>query len=259
MGLKLRFPRQGVSIAWTAHFGYSYAPLGPFMTTLSPRDRLLEMIRPRVSEAAWHWLAQAREESATASLDALAVLYTKAAAKVGTSTLSGAAGEVPDSRQLDIEPRFDRWTVADAARATLLLTIAERHADRDAFVEAALACYERGDSAEQLSWLKSTAILPLPDRFLLTIIDACRTSILPLFEAVACENPYPSRHFPDRNFNQLVLKALFNGVALSRIVGLAGRLNAELTRMAGDYADERRAAGRAVPSDIGLAMQNRTT
>ncbi len=94
--------------------------------------------------------------------------------------------------------------------------------------------------------------------FCSTIIDACRTNILPLFEAVACENPYPAQHFPERNFNQLVLKALFNGVALSRVVGLASRLNADLTRMAGDYADERRAAGRAVPADIGLAMQNRS-
>jgi hypothetical protein len=227
------------------------------MSTPSPRDRLLEMIRPRVSGAAWQWLEQAMDESATATLDALAVLYTRAASKVGTSALSLVAADPPDSRQL--EPPFDRWTAADAARAALLLTIAERNPDTNAFVDGALACFARGDSAEQLSWLKSTAILPLPDRFLLTIIDACRTSILPLFEAVACENPYPSRHFPDRNLNQLVLKALFNGVALSRIAGLPGRLNPELTRMAGDYADERRAAGRAVPSDIGLAMQNRST
>jgi len=70
--------------------------------------------------------------------------------------------------------------------------------------------------------------------------------------------PVPFSTLPERNFNQLVLKALFNGVALSRIVGLSGRLNAELTRMAGDYADERRAAGRAVPADIGLAMQPRS-
>ncbi|HEX3644416.1 MAG TPA: EboA domain-containing protein [Vicinamibacterales bacterium] len=221
------------------------------MTTVSPRDRLLEMVRPRVSEAAWHWLEQAMEESPAATLDALAVLYTRVAAKVGTGPVRPALDPQP--------PAFDRWTVADAARAALLLTIAERTADADAFVKAALACYERGDSAEQLSWLKSTAILPWPDRFLGTVIDACRTNILPLFEAVACENPYPAQHFPDRNFNQLVLKALFNGVALSRIVGLPGRLNAELTRMAGDYADERRAAGRAVPADIGLAMKNRST
>jgi hypothetical protein len=225
------------------------------MTAFSPRDRLLEMVRPRVSGEAWQWLEQAMQESAGATLDALAALYTRAAGKVGTAALSGVAA--PDSGQLGVEPRFDGWTVADAARAALLLTVAERH--RDGFVEAAVACFERGDSAEQLSWLKATAILPLPDRFLLTVIDACRTSILPLFEAVACENPYPSQHFPERNFNQLVLKALFNGVSLSRIVGLSGRLNAELTRMAGDYADERRAAGRAVPADIGLAMQPRST
>ena len=50
----------------------------------------------------------------------------------------------------------------------------------------------------------------------------------------------------------MVLKALFNEVALSRIAGLAGRRNAELTRMAADYASERRAAGRTVPADIGL-------
>jgi hypothetical protein len=225
------------------------------MTASSPRERLLELIRRRVSAEAWQWLEQALQESAGATLDALAVLYTRAAAKVGTTPLADVAAP-PDSRQPD-EPRFDGWTVADAARAVLLLTVAE--GNRDGFVEAAVACFERGDSAEQLSWLKSTAILPQPDRFLLTVIDACRTSILPLFEAVACENPYPSRHFPERNFNQLVLKALFNGVALSRIVGLSSRRNAELTRMAGDYADERRAAGRAVPADISLAMQPPST
>jgi hypothetical protein len=232
------------------------------MTTVFPRDRLLEMVRPRVSEAAWHWLEQAMEESAAATLDALAVLYTRVASKVGTGPVSPqppAPRPEPPATSPEHPAPFDRWTIADAARAALLLTIAERTADADAFVKAALACYERGDSAEQLSWLKSTAILPWPDRFLGTVIDACRTNILPLFEAVACENPYPAQHFPDRNFNQLVLKALFNGVALSRIVGLPGRLNAELTRMAGDYADERRAAGRAVPADIGLAMQNRST
>jgi hypothetical protein len=49
------------------------------------------------------------------------------------------------------------------------------------------------------------------------------------------------------------MKSLFNGVPLARIVGLAGRRNAELSRMAADYAAERRAAGRTIPADIGLA------
>jgi len=52
----------------------------------------------------------------------------------------------------------------------------------------------------------------------------------------------------------MVLKAMFNGVPLSRIIGLESRLNSELTRMALDYAAERRAAGRAVPADLSLAL-----
>jgi hypothetical protein len=54
------------------------------------------------------------------------------------------------------------------------------------------------------------------------------------------------------------LKALFNKVALARIQGLADRANPELARMASDYAAERRAAGRSVPNDIGLAITGGT-
>jgi hypothetical protein len=71
-----------------------------------------------------------------------------------------------------------------------------------------------------------------------------------VFEAIACDNPYPARFFPDLNFNQLVLKAFFTGVAVQRIVGLADRRNAELVRMAQAYASERLAAGRTVPPDL---------
>jgi hypothetical protein len=73
-----------------------------------------------------------------------------------------------------------------------------------------------------------------------------------VFEAIACENPYPMQHFPEHNYNQMVLKAFFTGVAVQRIDGLAARRSPELVRMAEAYASERRAAGRSVPSDIGL-------
>jgi hypothetical protein len=76
-----------------------------------------------------------------------------------------------------------------------------------------------------------------------------------VFEAIACENAYPARHFPDQNFNKLVLKAFFTGVGVARIVGLGGRRTAELRRMAEDYASERRAAGRSVPPDLGLVTE----
>jgi len=53
----------------------------------------------------------------------------------------------------------------------------------------------------------------------------------------------------------MVLKAAFNGVALTRILGLAERCNPELARMAADFAAERRAAGRPVPDDLSLVLK----
>jgi hypothetical protein len=140
----------------------------------------------------------------------------------------------------------------DDARAAFLIQVscvAEAE-----FYDLALACYEMGDASEQASWLRGLSRLPDCGRFLATAIDACRTNILPLFESIACENPYPMLHFPELNFNQMVMKSLFNGIALSRIVGLESRLNADLSRMAGDYRSELEAAGRPVPADIGLVI-----
>ena len=117
-----------------------------------------------------------------------------------------------------------------------------------------MACFEQGDAREQQSWLRALPLWPEAAPFLPHAIEACRTNIVPVFEALACDNPYPAAHFPERNFNQVVVKALFNTIALSRISGLASRLNAELSRMARDYAAERTAAGRTVPPDIGLAI-----
>jgi hypothetical protein len=145
------------------------------------------------------------------------------------------------------------WTRIDVARyqqlheLSTVLTPAE-------FAAAAVACFEQGDAAEQASWCRAVSLLPQPEQYLRHVIDACRTNILPLFESIACENPYPAAFFPERNFNQLVLKAMFNGIALARIVGLDRRRNAELARMATDYAAERRAANRTVPADIALAQ-----
>ena len=145
------------------------------------------------------------------------------------------------------------WARVDVARFIQLRDLAAAMPG-PAFAKIALACFEQGDASEQASWCRAVSLLPQPEQYLRQVIDTCRTNILPLFESIACENPYPAAFFPERNFNQIVLKAMFNGVALARIVGLGGRRNAELSRMATDYAAERTAAGRPVPADITLAQ-----
>lgn len=212
---------------------------------------LISIVRTHTTPAGSQWLDEALAACVPGRpLDTLLRSYTAASRKVGRAPLDVSADDL--SPFANLEMRFTQWTAEDAARAALLLATAE--ADPQRLPELALGCYEQGDSREQQSWLRAIALYPQPDRFTMTAIDACRTNIVPLFESIACENPFPGRYFPERNFNQMVLKALFNGIAIERIVNLTARLNPELSRMADDYVSEREAAGRTVPADIWIVL-----
>ena len=110
----------------------------------------------------------------------------------------------------------------------------------------------RGDARERQAVLRVLAALPEPARFVEFAIDACRTNVRSVFDAIACDNAFPAQQFPDAAFFQMVLKALFVGAPLARVVGLDGRTTPELVRMVDAYASERRAAGRPVPDDVKL-------
>ena len=216
---------------------------------------LLAALRAGASPEASAWLDDALASAAGRDSRPLLGSYTRAPLRVGRAALTFTPDQLRELRAAAPGVGFERWTQDDAVRALLLLT--HRHGvTGHGFIEVALGCFEQGDAREQQSWLRALPLWPEGPSFLPQAIDACRTNIVPVFEALACENPYPAEHFPDRNFNQVVLKAMFNNIALSRIVGLRSRLNPELTRMARDYAAERTAAGRTVPADITLSMHD---
>jgi hypothetical protein len=145
----------------------------------------------------------------------------------------------------------ETWSAADFARAALLLRMLQDASPGEVPI-LVHEIYRTGDNGERQAVLRSLLLLPGPERFLATAIEACRTSVQDVFDAIALDNAYPARFFPELNFNQMVLKALFTGRPLIRVVGLDARRNARLTQMAKDYASERRAAGRNVPEDIAL-------
>jgi hypothetical protein len=145
------------------------------------------------------------------------------------------------------------WTLTDWTR--LYLVLAAVAATPAAMQPATvLRIYEAGEIGEQESVLRTLALLPDPARFVETGVAGCRTNAKRVFEAIACDNPFPAAHFPELNFNQLVMKAVFIEAPVGRIEGLAARRTPELVRMAEDYASERRAAGRPVPADVGLIL-----
>jgi hypothetical protein len=219
---------------------------------------LVELLQRRVNEPSWQWFQDTlRTAEVPLQEGRLLSAYTAISRRLGKTVLQLDPNE--KKRLLEMNPLLplDHWGADEAGRAALLLTLSENILDPVHYAELVRACYENGDSREQQSWLRSLSLLPRCEGFVDTATDACRTNIIPLFESIACENPYPFRHFPELNFNQMVLKGLFNDIGISRIVGLEERFNAELSRMADDYVSEREAAGRHVPPQIWLVIAPR--
>jgi hypothetical protein len=180
----------------------------------------------------------------------LLLAFAAASRKVGRKPLV-----LPEDATTRLVAAGVDWPLAertnDLVRIALLVHAATFTA-ADAFPALVADVFRAGDSDERRAVLRALPLLPAPERFVALAVDACRTNVVPIFEAIAAENPFPAAHFPTLHFHQLVLKAVFLGVRLGRVLGLAGRVDAELARMADDYAAERRAAGRSVPEDLAL-------
>ena len=199
----------------------------------------------RANTKASEWFERQAEALAPSQF---ATAFAGSGRRLGDSAVSVEPAEREALEKLGILS-LEGWRLCDVGRAFLLMKVlgevpATEHASFVAGV------FNQGDNREREALLKSLSMLSEPERFLPTAVDACRSHVQSVFEAIACENPYPARFFPDDAFNQLVLKAFFTGVPVRRIVGLKGRVTPELSRMARDYASERRAAGRPVPPDL---------
>jgi hypothetical protein len=116
--------------------------------------------------------------------------------------------------------------------------------------EALLRLFEGGEIGEQESLLRVLSLFDGPARFVDTGLMGARTNARRVFEAIACENPFPAAYFPELGMNQLVMKGIFIEVPVARIEGLSDRVSPELVRMLQGYKSERLAAGRPVPADV---------
>lgn len=148
----------------------------------------------------------------------------------------------------------DGWGLDELGRV-LLLTTAMGALPVDRHVDVVEELYRTGELREQQAVVKALAHLPEPARFVAIAVDSVRSNALSLLEAIACDNPYPGSFFPDGAFNQMVMKALFNALPLSRISGFDRRRTEELVRMVRAWASERRAAGRTVPADAARIIE----
>ncbi len=176
----------------------------------------------------------------------LALNFTRAARRLGSEPVELLAEEAVAIGQAGL-PVPQGWPRSGLGRSLLLQATLPGTPNR---VRAVTELFRTGDNAEREALLRSLATLPEPSEHLELAVEACRSHVQSVFEAIACDNPYPARHFPEPSFNQLVMKAFFVGAPVRRIIDLESRLNPELQRMARDFASERRAAARSIPEDL---------
>jgi hypothetical protein len=144
------------------------------------------------------------------------------------------------------QPQY--WAADEAARAALLL--ATHHGDDRGFVARLERLCVTAEITEHVSYMKGMAIFPAGEALRGRAREGVRSSIAPLFEAIACRNPYPRDHFDTDAWNQMVVKCVFGGTPLGTVVGLHERRNGELLVMLRDLVAERHAAGRPLPKDV---------
>ena len=105
---------------------------------------------------------------------------------------------------------------------------------------------EVADTTELETFLRYITILPESESFKHAAVEALRTNISIIFDAITLNNPYPALYFNDQQWNQMYLKAAFMERDLSMIQSVDERANADLTRIISDYAHERWAASRKI-------------
>jgi len=212
------------------------------------QERIAEGLEALLDGDGSRWLAAARAEIIRADepRHALERLFPAVARVLGRRN-------VPDEASIEIDGEAHAlrgWQTCDVGRALLLLAGSSRLPPG----ELAAKLFRAGDESERAAIVRSLSLLPEGATLKPIALEAGRVNSVTLFGALALDNPYPAAHYSEREFNQVVLKTMFMGLAVGAVVGLERRANAELARMCGDFYDERTAAGRSAPVDIWLAL-----
>ena len=120
------------------------------------------------------------------------------------------------------------------------------NANTDFFTPKVANIIQVADTSELETFLKFLMLLPNPEAYKNPAVDALRTNIATVFNAITFNNPYPALYFDEQQWNQMYLKTAFMEGDLSAISAIDKRANKELTRIISDYAHERWAASRTI-------------
>lgn len=143
---------------------------------------------------------------------------------------------------------IQKANLLELSRIYMLVEVLKKK--RDFFLDKVKNLIHIADKREMETFLKFLIFLPEPKDFHFHAVDALRTNISSVFDAIAINNPYPSLYFTNEEWNQMYLKAAFMERNIKDILNIEERANMDLARIISDYAHERWAASRDINPQI---------
>ncbi|WP_413451061.1 EboA domain-containing protein [Georgenia phoenicis] len=205
---------------------------------MSRTDQRRDAIAAALSPAAASRLSQMTDEITAKPAD-VGRLFPAAAREVARGPLDPADPSGIHGPTLD-----------DAVRGVLLSALAEALDDDARLLREVGDLYRYGDGDEKRAVLRALDLLGPEAQPI--VEDALRTNDIRL--VAAAMGTWAGTHLDAATWRQGVLKCLFVGVPLTAVARLRERTDGELARMVAAYAHERLAAGRPVPDDARLVL-----
>lgn len=214
---------------------------------------LQEWINARAVDPAWYQEQMAVMQSATANDKPLNLLFKALGftpRKLGKHDLALNPAEL--ARAHSLRAGFDpgRWSVDQAARVGLILSIARQMSSCADFARLLDQLTEQGEIGEQIALYQGFALYPQDPALSARAGEAVRNGMRPVFAAIALRNPWPQYVFDEATWNQMVVKTFFLDLPVWPIQGIAQRANPDLSGILLDLAEERQAAGRIVNPEL---------
>lgn len=140
------------------------------------------------------------------------------------------------------------WTLDRLVRIYFLVHL--ENEDTIKYRQKIQQLFETAEINEAVAIVSGLALLPHAQDLKFYGTEAVRSNIGQVFDAFAFNNPYAAIYFSEAEWNQLVLKTIFNQKPIHLITGLKQRSNQNLAISISDFAHERWAAGRTVPAQV---------
>ncbi|MEA5403772.1 EboA domain-containing protein [Arcicella sp. DC2W] len=148
----------------------------------------------------------------------------------------------------DEENLLHEWTLDRLTRVYLLLSISQDA--EETYLKNINALFDTAEINEAVALYSALPYLAFPEKWIYRATEAVRSNIGLIFDSLAFRNTFPATYFTESEWNQLVLKCIFNDKPIHLIQGLAERANQKLADTLSDFAHERWAAGRSVPAQV---------